>query len=157
MATTNKATEFFVNGHFCTVVNEGREHYSGYIDGDKICTGHGVYDTRRQLINDAKWRVGVEPDFWKICNAVHNFLQDQARLNGATRWVYQGTIQEQVTPCNTVGPTYNALLELEHLDAVEKEEIVMSSNVEKMFRAIEGVEPDIDDSLECPWTNYHSE
>lgn len=159
MATTNKATEFFVNGHHCKVESEHRAKYSGWLDGEQYTTGHSVQNVREEIIESAKWMVEVEPDFWKVCRAVDNFLQAQRDYNeGEYRWTHTDTVISQVTPGSSVGVAYTALMELESFACVEKGKIVMERNVEKMWRATsESGQVDFEEEQpENPWGQYES-
>lgn len=127
--------EFFVNGHRCEVQCEGRDRYTGWIDGEKITSGHNTSNIRETLINDAKYRAEVEPEFWRVCRAVYNFIESQSDENGDHLWVYNGVVTSQVTPLDDVGQTYRALLKLESDGVIEEGQICMDLNVEEMWRA----------------------
>jgi len=144
---TESAREFFVNGYQCEIRYERREHYTGWLEGEKIASSHNTSHIRQELINDAKWRVEKEPDFWKVCRAVHNFVEAQSDRDGEPVWVYRDTVINKVTPLEDVGPAYSALLELESFGLVEKGQIAMDLNVEEMFRAIPEEELDYEDEL----------
>lgn len=150
------ASEFFVNGYRCEIKYESRDHYSGWLEGEKIISGHSTSHIRETLISDAKWRVETEPDFWKVCRAVHNFVESQTDRDGEQLWVYRDAVIHQVTPTESVNHAYSALLELENLGLVEKESIVMDSNVDKMFRAVPDADTEIDDTIESPLSEYES-
>jgi len=153
----NKAGEFYVNGHQCEVKYERREHYSGWIDGEQITSGHNTSHIRETLIDDAKYRVEAEPDFWKVCRAVHNFVVSQTDRDGNQLWVYNETVINNVTPLESVGPAYSALLELENIGLVEEGQICMDLNIEKMWKAVPEAEVDVtEERPQDPWEEYES-
>ena len=152
---TEDAGEFFVNGHQCLVRCKGRAHWVGLIGGEQIVSSHNASHVRSELIDQAKYQVEVEPDFWKVCRAVHNFLQRQTTRDDEYIWTYRDTVINKVTPLNDVGPAYRALLELESLGLVEKGQIAMDLNVEEMFRATEA-DTDYSEIPDDPWAEYRS-
>lgn len=133
---TNSTNEFFVNGHHCEIKYERREHYTGWINGEQITSSHNTAHIRQTLIDDAKYRVEREPEFWKIVRAVYKFIESQTdRETGDYLWVYNDVVMNQVTPLNSIGPAYRALLSLKGDGLVEEGQICMDMNVEKMWRA----------------------
>lgn len=137
---TNDATVFFVNGYRCEITYERREHYKGWVAGEEICSSHNTSHIRDKLVEDAKWREEIDPDFAEVCEAVYNFVESQTDRDGDYLWVYNDVVMNQVTPLDNVGPAYRALLELADHGLLEEGQICMDLNVEKMWRAT-GKEP----------------
>jgi hypothetical protein len=137
---TKSARTFFVNGHKCEIRCERREHYTGWVDGEKIESGHNTKWLREELISDAKYRPEVQADFGEIAEAVYHFVKAQTDRDGNPLWVHNDVIIKQVTPTETVGDAYSALLKLEGFGYVEKGEICMDLNAEPMWRAVPSVE-----------------
>jgi hypothetical protein len=131
------AREFYVNGHRCQIEYERREKYSGWIDGEQITTSHAPKRIRETLISDAKYRVEVKPEFDDVLRAVYDFLERQTDRDGNYLWVYNQSAIDEVTPMDTVGYTYTALLDLEGQGYIEQERVVMDLNVDKMWRVVD--------------------
>lgn len=130
---TKDPQTFFVNAHKCEVRYEHREHYTGWVSGEKITSGGNPNHVRSTLIRDAKYREQGDADFHEVAEAVLAFLKRQK--DDGYLWVYNDVVMDYVTPQNSVGPAYSALLQLESIGVVEEGNICMDLNVEQMWRA----------------------
>lgn len=130
----NDARTFFVHGYKCEIEHEGRESYKGYFDGEELTSSHNTSHLRDELIEHAKWNEETEIDESEVAKAVLDFLDKQTDRDGNHLWVYNDVVVEQVTPLDSVGPAYTALLILHDEGLVEQGKICMELNVEKMWR-----------------------
>lgn len=124
-----KANPFFVNGHRCEVKYVRRGHTEYYVDGEKL----DRIGRRSQVIEDAKWREEVEPDFGVVAESIYRFLSD------VETWMAQERIGEAVFP-NEEYPDdlYQALVVLENDALVERQDIYTYPNYGNMWRATGG-------------------
>jgi len=146
--------EFWVNGHHCKVKYERREHYTGWIDGEKITSGHNTAHIKKALINDAKYRVECDYDFWKVVRATHNYV-DSARNDSG--WVLEETIRNQIFPQEDDfgGDAMSALFELEEFGMAEQSEVLIGLNPERMWRTTDKSIEEVDeDDVEDPMEEY---
>jgi len=124
--------EFFVNGHNCQIKREGRERYSGWINGEQVVDSYDPTHVQDSLLRDTKYREQRAPEFWKEVRAVHRYVDDK------DGWVLGNTIGEAVYPDNTTGVRYlMKAYELQSLGLLEKDTIFTGLNDEDMWRSTE--------------------
>lgn len=123
-----KPRTFFVNGHTCEVEYVSREHYHGYIDGEKVSSARepGV---RKELRTDAKYRPATEPDRFAVAEAIYSFLR---RVD---EWVLFDDIIDSVFPEGEVAyMSVAALRDLERLGLAEQTEATVHGETRDMWR-----------------------
>jgi len=149
-------TEFFVNGHHCKVEYERREHYSAWLDGEKIDTGHNRAHLAELLIDDAKYRTEREYDFWKVVRATHRFADSVRNDSG---WVLEETARNAIFPHDDFGgDVISAFYELEDFGMAEQSEVFIGLNPERMWRITDKDIEEVNmEEVEDPMEEYNSE
>lgn len=145
------ASEFYVNGYQCTIEIVHRDHYAGYVEDEQIESSHSTNHIRNQLIDDAKWRESIEPDYWKIVRATHNYIK---QFDG---WVYGDSIRNAIQPEESPATdVQSAFFDLESFDLIERGELHMGSGTKKMWRPLDGKVDFEEAGLKAPFSHYES-
>lgn len=118
---------FWVNGHKCEYEWEHRAALTGYIDGEKACTGSSRKHITDELRAEAKYRPeDGEPDIGDVANAT------QAYMRSVDEWILERTIVEALFPerDSLGGPStaVQVLHEAEEDELLEKSTIQIGRN-----------------------------
>ena len=93
--TYNK--HFWYDGLHAQIEMVGRERYESYLNGEQFARGGHSSNMRDDLITEMKYRVESEYDFYLVCHAVCDFIDQQVPgRNGNNEFVLRNSIDGEV-------------------------------------------------------------
>jgi hypothetical protein len=133
------ARHFWYDGHHGEIESTGRERYTSYLNGEQFEDGSNPYHMKQNMLDEIKYRVERDPDYYVVCHGVLWFLDSHVPgRNGENEWVLMDSIREEVI-MNDWGLCLEVMHGLNDADLIEVTKAYDSPNYQYCIRpTIEG-------------------
>lgn len=126
---------FWYDGHHGYVECVGRERWKSYLNGEGFDKGSHLGHMKENLLDEMKYRIEREPDFYQVCHGVPRFLDAHVPgRNNENDWVLMDSIREEVI-LNDWGLCLEVMYALEDADMIEITKAYDTPNNQFLLRA----------------------